>query len=52
LNINEIFADEWRNQCGIVLQDGKIIEQGAHNQLVARKSEYFNLIKNQLELGN
>ncbi|MDR2065869.1 MAG: peptidase domain-containing ABC transporter [Prevotellaceae bacterium] len=23
-NINEIFADEWRNSCGIVLQDGKI----------------------------
>ncbi|MDR2126026.1 MAG: peptidase domain-containing ABC transporter, partial [Prevotellaceae bacterium] len=23
-DINEIFADEWRNHCGIVLQDGKI----------------------------
>ncbi|MDR3326662.1 MAG: hypothetical protein LBT04_00765 [Prevotellaceae bacterium] len=23
-NINEIFTDEWRDQCGIVLQDGKI----------------------------
>ncbi|MDR1347177.1 MAG: peptidase domain-containing ABC transporter, partial [Prevotellaceae bacterium] len=23
-DINEIFADEWRNNCGIVLQDGKI----------------------------
>jgi ATP-binding cassette subfamily B protein len=36
----------------IVLKNGKIIEQGTHNQLVAKKDEYFNLIKNQLELGN
>jgi len=36
----------------IVLKDGKIAEQGTHNQLVARKGEYFNLVKNQLELGN
>jgi ATP-binding cassette subfamily B protein len=36
----------------IVLKNGKIIEQGTHNQLVAKENEYFNLIKNQLELGN
>jgi ATP-binding cassette subfamily B protein len=36
----------------IVMKEGKIVEQGTHNQLVARKSEYFNLVKNQLELGN
>jgi ATP-binding cassette subfamily B protein len=36
----------------IVLKNGEISEQGTHNQLVARKGEYFNLVKNQLELGN
>ena len=36
----------------IVLKDGQIAEQGTHNQLVARKGEYFTLVKNQLELGN
>lgn len=35
----------------IVLKDGKIVEQGRHSQLVELKGEYFNLIKNQLELG-
>ena len=35
----------------IVLKNGEILEQGTHNQLVANKGEYFNLIKNQLELG-
>jgi ATP-binding cassette subfamily B protein len=36
----------------IVLKGGQIAEQGTHTQLVNRKGEYFNLIKNQLELGN
>ncbi|WP_261511259.1 peptidase domain-containing ABC transporter [Chryseobacterium paludis] len=35
----------------IVLKQGKIIEQGNHQSLVERKSDYFNLVKNQLELG-
>lgn len=35
----------------IVLKNGKIIEKGTHHQLVTDKSEYFNLVKNQLELG-
>jgi ATP-binding cassette subfamily B protein len=35
----------------IVLKDGRITEQGAHEQLIAHKGDYFNLIKNQLELG-
>jgi len=35
-----------------VLKNGQIAEQGTHNQLVVSKGEYFNLIKNQLELGN
>ncbi|MDR1348581.1 MAG: ABC transporter permease, partial [Prevotellaceae bacterium] len=36
----------------IVLKNGQICEQGTHIQLVANKGEYFNLVKNQLELGN
>jgi ATP-binding cassette subfamily B protein len=36
----------------IVLEDGKIIEKGNHKELVAIKGNYFNLVKNQLELGN
>jgi ATP-binding cassette subfamily B protein len=35
----------------IVLKNGRITEQGAHEQLIAHKGDYFNLIKNQLELG-
>jgi ATP-binding cassette subfamily B protein len=35
----------------IVLKNGQITEQGVHNQLVAKRGEYFNLVKNQLELG-
>ena len=35
----------------IVLKKGKIIEQGDHQSLIKEKGEYFNLVKNQLELG-
>jgi ATP-binding cassette, subfamily B, bacterial len=35
----------------IVLKNGQIAEVGNHNQLVKAKSEYYNLVKNQLELG-
>ncbi len=35
----------------IVLKKGKIVETGNHQQLVYNKSDYFNLVKNQLELG-
>lgn len=35
----------------IVLKNGSIVEEGNHNFLVQHKGEYFNLIKNQLELG-
>lgn len=34
----------------IVLEKGKIVEQGTHLQLIKRKGTYFNLVKNQLEL--
>lgn len=36
----------------IVLDKGKVIEEGNHQELVAKKGEYYRLIKNQLELGN
>ena len=36
----------------IVLEKGRLIEQGSHEELIAQKGAYFTLIKNQLELGN
>ena len=36
----------------IVLDKGKVVEEGSHNELVASKGEYYRLVKNQLELGN
>ena len=36
----------------IVLEKGKVVEEGNHNDLVALKGEYYRLVKNQLELGN
>lgn len=36
----------------VVLDKGKIIEQGNHNELVALKGNYYQLVKNQLQLGN
>ena len=35
----------------IVLDKGRIIEQGTHHQLTALKGDYYQLVKNQLELG-
>jgi ATP-binding cassette subfamily B protein len=36
----------------IVLANGKLVEEGSHAELVAKRGEYYTLIKNQLELGN
>lgn len=36
----------------IVLDGGRIVEEGKHNTLIARKGHYFELVRNQLELGN
>jgi len=36
----------------IVLENGKIVEQGKHLELTCANGSYFNLVKNQLELGN
>jgi len=35
----------------VVLHKGQIIEQGTHQNLTELKGEYYNLVKNQLELG-
>lgn len=34
----------------IVLEHGKIVEEGNHNHLIERKGRYYDLVKNQLEL--
>ena len=36
----------------IVLDKGRVVEEGNHGELVALKGEYYRLVKNQLELGN
>ena len=36
----------------IVLDKGRIIEQGTHESLSRNRGEYYQLVKNQLELGN
>lgn len=36
----------------IVLDGGQILEQGTHDELVSSRKKYFELIRNQLELGN
>ncbi len=36
----------------IVLDNGHVVEEGNHNELVGLKGEYYRLVKNQLELGN
>lgn len=36
----------------IVLSNGSITEQGTHEELTQKKGEYYQLVKNQLELGN
>ena len=36
----------------VVLNKGKIIEIGSHSSLVGQKGNYFELVKNQLQLGN
>lgn len=36
----------------VVLEKGRIIEQGTHQELTLLKGSYFELVKNQLELGN
>lgn len=36
----------------IVLHEGEIAESGTHEELTGKRGRYFELVKNQLELGN
>lgn len=36
----------------IVLENGEIVEQGTHKELTSLRGKYYELVKNQLELGN
>ena len=36
----------------VVLDSGQIIETGSHQSLIEKRGAYYNLVKNQLELGN
>lgn len=36
----------------IVLNNGKVVETGNHEELTLKRGAYYNLVKNQLELGN
>jgi len=36
----------------VVLDKGKIVEEGTHEELTLLKAKYYELVKNQLELGN
>ncbi len=35
----------------LVLDEGKLVEQGTHKELIDLKGNYFSLVQNQLELG-
>ena len=35
----------------VVLDSGKVVEIGTHNELVAKRGAYYELVRNQLELG-
>lgn len=36
----------------VVLDGGRIAEQGTHDELIGRRGVYYNLVRNQLELGS
>ena len=36
----------------VVMDKGKVMEIGNHEELTQKRGAYYNLVKNQLELGN
>ena len=36
----------------VVLDKGQVVEVGNHAALINKQGAYYNLVKNQLELGN
>ncbi|RKU50018.1 peptidase domain-containing ABC transporter, partial [Parabacteroides sp. AF27-14] len=36
----------------VVLDKGRVVEEGTHQELTALRGTYYKLVKNQLELGN
>lgn len=36
----------------VVIENGKIVEEGSHSELTVMEGKYYQLVKNQLELGN
>lgn len=36
----------------VVLDSGRVVEIGTHDELVSKRGAYYELVKNQLELGN
>lgn len=36
----------------VVIDKGRVVESGNHNTLIEKRGAYYNLVKNQLELGN
>ncbi|WP_316825534.1 peptidase domain-containing ABC transporter [Pedobacter miscanthi] len=36
----------------VVLANGRVAEEGTHDELIQKRGEYHHLVKNQLELGN
>lgn len=36
----------------IVMSKGKVVEQGTHHELIQKHGAYYDLVKNQLDLGN
>lgn len=36
----------------VVMDNGKIVEEGTHQELTEKRGAYYTLVKNQLELGN
>jgi ATP-binding cassette subfamily B protein len=36
----------------LMMDNGEIAEEGTHSELIALKGKYYELVKNQLELGS